>query len=94
MNIKVNIGGRFYPLTVDSKEEESVRNAAFMINEKLKEYEKSFGVKDKQDLLAMCSLQFVSELLKSRVGNSESEREAELLLDELGLSVSKYLDKV
>lgn len=94
MNIKANIAGRVYPLTIETSDEESIRTAAYLINEKLKEYEKTFGVKDKQDLLAMCSLQFVSELLKLKNGNSDAEQEAELLLDELSVSVTTYLDQV
>ena len=37
--------------------------AAQAINKKLQEFEENYAVKDKQDLLAMCALQFATESL-------------------------------
>lgn len=64
LSIKVNIAGRVYPLTVKQEEEENIRLAAKEINEMIKEYEQNYAVKDKQDLLAMCALQFASQKLE------------------------------
>ncbi len=61
LSIKVNIANRVYPLTVKQDEEESIRLAAKKINEMVKEYEQNYAVKDRQDLLAMCALQFASQ---------------------------------
>lgn len=63
ISIKVTIGDRQYPLKIDSREEEFVRKAAKLINEKAKFYQDNFSVKDKQDSLAMAALEFASELL-------------------------------
>ena len=58
LSIKINIANRVYPLTVKSEEEEGIRKSARMINERIHQYESEYAVKDKQDLLAMCALEF------------------------------------
>lgn len=63
--ISVNIAERPYRLAVKSEREEEVfRAAASLINEKMKEYGTNFAFRDKQDLLAMVSLQFAVEVLR------------------------------
>ena len=62
-SVKVSIGNRTYPLRVSKEEEEKVQQAAQAINKRLKEFEDSYAVKDKQDLLAMCALQFATEAM-------------------------------
>ena len=62
LKIKVTIGDRVYPLTIrDEGEEEGIRLAVKKINELLKKFEKNYEVRDKQDVLAMCALQFASQ---------------------------------
>jgi cell division protein ZapA (FtsZ GTPase activity inhibitor) len=64
LSIKVNIADRFYPLSIHAEQEEQVRKAAKLINDKLKLYEKQFSVKDKQDILSMCALELATDLIK------------------------------
>lgn len=64
LSIKVNIANRIYPMKVKFSEEEEIRKAVDMINERIKEYEQNYAVKDKQDLLAMCALQFATSSLE------------------------------
>lgn len=64
LSIKVNIADRFYPLNINPQQEELVRKAAKLINDKLKIYEKQFSVRDKQDILSMCALELATELLQ------------------------------
>ena len=59
--IKLNIGNRIYPLSVDEKQEEILRKASKKINEMINDYESKYAVKDKQDSLAMCALQILSQ---------------------------------
>ena len=63
LSIKVNIADRNYPLTVKTDEEEKVRKAAKLINDKLKSYGKAFAVNDKQDIISMCALELATELI-------------------------------
>ena len=58
LSIKVNIAGRMYPLTVQQREEENIRRAVKAIDEMVRDYEQNYAVKDKQDLLAMCALEY------------------------------------
>ncbi len=53
LSIKIKIADREYPMKVKLKEEERIRAAGKLINEKLKHYRGQFGIDDKQDLLAM-----------------------------------------
>jgi cell division protein ZapA len=53
LSIKIKIAEREYPMKVKRHEEEKVRAAGKLINEKLKHYRDQFGIDDKQDLLAM-----------------------------------------
>tara|TARA_R110002073_G_scaffold4213_1_gene27902 strand:+ start:42216 stop:42509 length:294 start_codon:yes stop_codon:yes gene_type:complete len=61
LKIKVTIGDRVYPLTIKGEgEEEGVRKAVKKINDLIKKFEENYEVRDKQDVLAMCALQFAS----------------------------------
>jgi len=56
LSIKIKIANRVYPLTVESSEEEGIRNAAEKINKSIDDFERLYSVKDKQDLIAMAAL--------------------------------------
>ncbi len=79
LSIKVNIGGRIYPLTIPRNEEEYVRKAAKKINDSIAELQSSYAVNDKQDLLAMTALQMATDLVK-KSGTAESGIAAEKLI--------------
>ena len=64
LSIKVNIADRYYPLKIDRKDEEKIRNAAKMINEKVLQYRQKYADKDIQDFLAMAALQFVTKVIE------------------------------
>ncbi len=63
VKVKINIAGRSYPLTVENGEEEVLRRAGKMINEKIQLFEKNYAVSDKQDALAMAALQICASYL-------------------------------
>ncbi len=64
LSIRVNIADRFYPLRIDRKDEERIRLAAKLINEKVLQYKQRYSDKDVQDFLAMATLQYVIKLLE------------------------------
>lgn len=64
VSLKVEIASSVYTLKVNSIEEPSVKKAADLINQKIAEFEKQYAVKDKKDVLAMVTLQLVSQLQK------------------------------
>ena len=62
LRIKVNIGGRAYPLTIPRAEEEQVRKAVALIQSTVSRFEERYAVGDKQDALAMCALQMANQV--------------------------------
>lgn len=68
LNINVTIADRPYRLKLKPSEEEAVRQAAKIVNEKVKEFQQMYAGKDKQDFLAMSALMFAVE----SVNNSRS----------------------
>ncbi len=62
LSIRVNVADRYYPLKVERENEEKIRKAARMINEKVLQYKQRYTGKDVQDFLAMAALQYVIKL--------------------------------
>ena len=62
LSIRVNVADRYYPLKVERENEEKIRKAARMINEKVLQYKQRYADKDVQDFLAMAALQYVIKL--------------------------------
>ena len=65
LSIKVSIGGRTYPLTINRDEEEKIRKAAAEIDKSIQDLKNNYAVIDMQDLLAMTALQFASDTVSS-----------------------------
>ncbi|HVS91862.1 MAG TPA: cell division protein ZapA [Mucilaginibacter sp.] len=65
ISIKINIADRVYPLKVNMEEEEIIRRAAKLINDRIKEYQENYAVRDKQDLLSMAVLHYATSSLKA-----------------------------
>jgi cell division protein ZapA len=64
LSIRVNIADRYYPLRIERNDEERIRLAAKLINEKVLQYKQRYSDKDVQDFLAMATLQYVIKLLE------------------------------
>jgi len=65
ISIKITISDRIYPLKVNVEEEEIVRRAAKIINERIKDYQENYAVRDKQDLLSMAVLHYATAVLRT-----------------------------
>ena len=85
--IKVQIAERFYPLKIDGREEEKIRKAAKLINDRLLKYKQRYTDKDAQDFLAMAALQFVIQLLdcESKLNVLSLEEDLKALSEELDI---------
>ena len=70
LSIKVNVAERFYPLKIERKDEEKIRKAAKLINERVLQYKQNYPDKDIQDFLAMAALQFVIRMLEFETNQS------------------------
>lgn len=77
LKIKLSIADRVYPLTIDPSQEEGLRKAAKNIDELAKKFEKNYAVRDKQDVLAMCALQFASKIEQQGIDQTTGTKEAQ-----------------
>lgn len=92
LKIKVTIADRVYPLTIrDEREEEGIRRAVKKINEMVKQFEQNYEVKDKQDVLAMCALQFASQKEVKTVHEDQDSKKIESKLKELSQLLETHL---
>jgi len=64
VNIKVEIAGSIFPLKVNAEDEQNIKEAVELINNKIAEFEKNYAIRDKKDVLAMVMLQLVAQLYK------------------------------
>lgn len=81
LTISVTIADRPYRLTVKREEEENIRKAAGEINNKVKSYAENFAYNDKQDLLAMVTLEMAINRLQlvEREGKENDTLKHELI---------------
>lgn len=88
--IKITIADRVYPLTVDSSQEESLKNASTKIDAMIKQFEESYAVRDKQDVLAMCALQFASQLEQNNTPNTNG---IDAQIEDKLIAMNEFLEK-
>jgi cell division protein ZapA (FtsZ GTPase activity inhibitor) len=91
LSININIADRLYPLRIERKDEENIRKAAKIINDKVAQYKQKYVSKDLQDCLAMATLQFVVQKFETegRNDNSQLVEELEVINDFL----TEYLER-
>lgn len=92
LKIKLSIADRVYPLTVNMSQEEGLRSASKKIDVMIKQFEENYAVRDKQDVLAMCALQFASQVEQKTIDNSIDGVETMQRLTKLNDLLIKYLD--
>ncbi|WP_353778423.1 cell division protein ZapA [Winogradskyella sp. 3972H.M.0a.05] len=86
LKIKLSIANRVYPLTIAPSQEEGLRKAAKKIEAMINQFEQNYSVRDKQDVLAMCALQFASQVEQKTIDTinvSEDVQNRLSALDEL-----------
>ena len=93
IKIKLTIADRVYPLTISPDQEESLRSSASRIQEMIKKLERDYAVRDKQDVLAMCSLQYAAQLnqnIKGNTNQSDLPIKVQELTELIDLHLSNY----
>ncbi|MBN1143022.1 MAG: cell division protein ZapA [Bacteroidales bacterium] len=91
LSIKVNVADRYYPLKIERRDEEKIRKAARLINEKVLQYKQRYVDKDVQDFLAMAALQFVTRVIEME--NKFDISPLEQQLQDLNEELEAYLNK-
>jgi cell division protein ZapA len=91
LKIKLSIADRVYPLTIDPEQEEGLRKATKKIEEMIKRFEKSYAVRDKQDVLAMCALQFATQVEQKGIDKVNDQEHIEEKLEALNNLLQDHL---
>jgi len=92
LKIKISIADRVYPLTVDATQEEGLRSASKKIDMMIKQFEENYAVRDKQDVLAMCALQFASQVEQKQIDNVIDGNQTIDRLQKINAVLDQYLD--
>lgn len=92
LKIKLTIADRLYPLTIQAEQEEGLRKAAKRIEEMIKRFEQSYAVRDKQDVLAMCALQFATQVEQKELDANKDLVDIEHRLQTLDQTVLEVLE--
>jgi cell division protein ZapA len=85
VQINVTVSDRIYPLRVLEKEKEEVLKAVKLVNDKIREYQRLYGGKDKQDYLAMVLMLFAVEHMRNERKIIIEDTDFEKKLSELEL---------
>lgn len=93
LKIKISIADRVYPLTVDPIQEEGLRSASKKIDAMIKQFEQNYAVRDKQDVLAMCALQFAAQVEQKQISKSQDNDNNITRLQNLDKKLSELLSK-
>jgi cell division protein ZapA len=93
LKIKISIADRVYPLNVDMSQEEGLRSASKKIDMMIKQFEENYAVRDKQDVLAMCALQFASQVEQKQIDKVEDHTKSTERLKKLNDLLDQYLQK-
>ncbi len=92
LKIKLSIANRVYPLTIDPSQEEGLRKAAKNIDTMIKQFEQSYSVQDKQDVLAMCALQFASQVEQKSIDKENVNEHVEQKLNAINNLLQDHLN--
>jgi cell division protein ZapA len=93
VSINITIGERQYPLKIRAAEEELVRQAEHLINEKFNDFQLRFTGQEKIDYLAMSALMNLVELLKIETTGGETATQLSQKLSEADTLISQALKK-
>jgi cell division protein ZapA len=91
LKIKLSIADRIYPLTINPEQEEGLRLATKKIEQMIRRFEKSYAVRDKQDVLAMCALQFATQVEQKEIDKDSETQLLETKLKALNELLSENL---
>ena len=93
IKIKLTVADRLYPLTISPDQEASLRSSAKKIDDMTKQLEQNYAVRDKQDVLAMCALQYAAQLenqLKKNTIVDDASIKTNELIELIDLHLSNY----
>ena len=93
IKIKLTVADRVYPLTISPDQEASLRISSKKIDDMTKQLEQNYAVRDKQDVLAMCALQYAAQLenqLKNNTTKDDLSTKTNEMIELIDLHLSNY----
>lgn len=91
LSIRLKIGDREYPMKVSAEDEEKIRRAGKIINERIRAYRNRFGINDKQDLLAMVAFDCVVEQMNNELPETDTDPTVSSKIDQLNSLINGAL---
>jgi len=95
MTIHIKIAERFYPLKVDREDdEERIRKAGRIIEDRLLQYKQRYSDRDVQDFLAIAALQFAVKTIEldTKASSTEQADRLKQLNDQLDIFLKQCAD--
>ncbi|MDX2188335.1 MAG: cell division protein ZapA [Bacteroidota bacterium] len=92
LSIKIRIGDRDYPMKVEEGDEETLRVAGKLLNERLKAFKENYQIEDRQDLLAMVAFDGLVTQIKSQHEKLENENQIVDKINYLSSLISKSVN--
>lgn len=92
MKINIVIAERNFRLTINRADEEKVRKAAELLNDRVNYYKQTYDHRDFQDLLSMICLQFATLNVKYEADMTYKDQYLEQKLDEINALLSENID--
>jgi len=94
VSVKVEIADGIYSLKIKSEDERNVKQAVKLINQKIAGFEKNYGIKDKKDVMAMVTLQLVSQLAKEKNQAEQELSTLKLVLEDVEQMLIQHKDNI
>ena len=91
LSIRINIGDKYYPMRINRDEEELIRKATKIINDKLTQYRTKYAERDMVDLLAMTALQYTKNFLERDTENDLSSVTDEI--SQINVELEDYINQ-
>ena len=91
LTISVTIADRPYKLVIEREHETLFKQAAGLIERRMKDYSGSYAYKDKQDLLAMVALEYATNFMQDEHVLSEHGKDNEEKLAKIDEFLTEYL---
>jgi len=94
ISINVEIAGGMYPVKINSADEGKLREVVTIINTKIAEFERNYAIKDRRDLLAMVTLQLVSQFYGEAKTSTEESKNLKAMLTDVEQMLQEHKENI
>lgn len=89
INIKINIGGKFFPMQVPIEDEEMIRKVGKNIEDQIANFQKNYNTTNMQDVLSLCAITLGIEAEKNKEKLNLAKKDIENKLNALDKILSE-----